>query len=402
MHQDAWGKFIASPPAVVCPPGYEPSIGWDGAPAWATITDGLDTCHQNLRENAPAVIRAFDNFYADRDGIRTAFVQTWGRLAAEFAAEPAVAGYDLLNEPNLGSDPGANVTHLGELTRDAILAIRSGESGVNGGFPHIAFFEPLVLWPLPGTAPAPELVDDPNAVFAPHNYFESLNSILTLEQGFSLAAATAATYGTTFWFGEYGWFSDPAINVEKLTRFAQQEDAHLVSSAWWQWKQACGDPHSINTPGGTPAAVLTHFHTSTCPGDGNQTPVPEWVTVLSRPYPRAAPGRLTALASDGAAAAITLVGQQPPGAQTVTQPLEVWVPDDGQGEPQVLGVNLFDVAVEPVDGGFRVTATTCGTYALAIGAPVADVDQGCNTSDPANSVPILTATLPLQTPRFTG
>ena len=45
MHQDAWGKFIATPPGVTCAAGSEPAIGWDGAPQWATLTDGADTCH---------------------------------------------------------------------------------------------------------------------------------------------------------------------------------------------------------------------------------------------------------------------------------------------------------------------------------------------------------------------
>jgi endoglycosylceramidase len=46
MHQDAWGRFIASPPDVRCDQGTEPAIGWDGAPLWATLTDGADTCGQ--------------------------------------------------------------------------------------------------------------------------------------------------------------------------------------------------------------------------------------------------------------------------------------------------------------------------------------------------------------------
>ena len=32
MHQDAWGKYVASPPGTVCPNGTKPDIGWDGAP----------------------------------------------------------------------------------------------------------------------------------------------------------------------------------------------------------------------------------------------------------------------------------------------------------------------------------------------------------------------------------
>ena len=47
MHQDAWSKFISTPPGVVCASGSEPAIGWDGAPQWATFTDGADTCRRD-------------------------------------------------------------------------------------------------------------------------------------------------------------------------------------------------------------------------------------------------------------------------------------------------------------------------------------------------------------------
>ena len=38
MHQDAWGKYIASPPGETCAPGFTHQQGWDGAPRWATLT----------------------------------------------------------------------------------------------------------------------------------------------------------------------------------------------------------------------------------------------------------------------------------------------------------------------------------------------------------------------------
>jgi len=88
----------------------------------------------------------------------------------------------------------------------AITAIRAAEQQA-GGFAHIAFFEPVILWPSPQTAFAPDFTTDENIVFAPHNYAESLTAFntLTVEQGFALAAADAATYQSTFWIGEYGW-----------------------------------------------------------------------------------------------------------------------------------------------------------------------------------------------------
>ena len=48
MHQDSWGKFIATPPGTACPPGLGPAVGWDGAPEWATHTYGMTVCDRRF------------------------------------------------------------------------------------------------------------------------------------------------------------------------------------------------------------------------------------------------------------------------------------------------------------------------------------------------------------------
>ena len=153
MHQDAWGKYVASPRGVVCPTGSKPGIGWDGAPQWATITDGADTCAPaGVRELAPAVMHAFDHFYADTDGIQTELVKTWAAVARSFAGDPAVAGYDLFNEPNWGSTVDGSGAKLGAFYARVVPAIRQAER-TGGGFSHIVFFEPVVVFPSAGTLP---------------------------------------------------------------------------------------------------------------------------------------------------------------------------------------------------------------------------------------------------------
>jgi endoglycosylceramidase len=104
LHQDAWSKVVFTPPDEVCPTGTSHQRGWDGAPAWATFTDGAPTCTPGGREESPAVRRAWDNFYANRDGIRDELAGLWGQLAAEFADQAGVAGFDLLNEPGTANE----------------------------------------------------------------------------------------------------------------------------------------------------------------------------------------------------------------------------------------------------------------------------------------------------------
>ena len=88
MHQDAWGKFVATPPSEHCLPGFSPGQGWDGAPQWATLTDGLPTCRLGIRELSPAVAQAWQSFWDDRAGIQDELVATWAKLASAVRAAP--------------------------------------------------------------------------------------------------------------------------------------------------------------------------------------------------------------------------------------------------------------------------------------------------------------------------
>ncbi|MFM7062279.1 MAG: glycoside hydrolase family 5 protein, partial [Actinomycetes bacterium] len=169
LHQDAWSKFIATPADEVCRAGTRPQIGWDGAPSWATFTDGAPTCTPDKREDSPAVKRAWGAFYANRDGIRDELAELWGHLATEFAHDPGVAGFDLLNEPGYSFDQDVTLTGLAAFYRSAIRQIRAAERSV-GGPGHVVFFETTVNGPFV----APGFSDDPNLVFAPHNYAESI------------------------------------------------------------------------------------------------------------------------------------------------------------------------------------------------------------------------------------
>jgi endoglycosylceramidase len=371
MHQDAWGKYIATPPGETCPPGLQPAIGWDGAPQWATITDGQTTCREQLRELSPAVGQAFANFWVDRDGIQTELVHAWAVLARDFAADPTVAGYDLLNEPHPGYTPGAtDVTFLSRYYAAAIDAIRSAERSVRHGFIHIAFVEPMDTWSAApvGVSPAPAFSADPQVVFAPHLYAESITAdrslgvgLFTIRGEFDEAQREAERYQTTFWSGEWGWFgADPDSDAPKVAEYAAQEDAHLVGGAWWQWKQACGDPHSLGTPEGHPPAQTDSLVRLACPGNSPIGIADAFQRVLGRAYPRAAPGALRTLTSDPATGTLHLSGTTDHNGS-----LDVWVPVPGRA-PVVTGSNLTGVRIVQVSGGYRVTGKAMGSYALDV------------------------------------
>lgn len=369
FHQDAYGKYIATPDGTACPPGAEAAIGWDGAPEWATLTDDESTCRPvGYREGAPAVQAAFRNFYENTGGIRDAFVTTVARVAGEFADEPAVAGYDLLNEPNMVLPADESSARYTELAGDLVRAIRAAEFDA-GGFPHLLFLEPLVLFPLPGTMPDEGFADDRDIVFAPHNYAESIGpAILTVEQTADIDAGTARDRGWALWVGEYGIFETGDDKLDVLRRFAAAQDADLSGGAVWQWRQHCGEPHTVGTPGNVADGRVVQLNFVDCPGDRDGGPNVPFLRIVGRAYPRAAPGELTELRSDPDTGALVVAGTtaSDPDADPDTE-LVVWVP--GTGVPVARVDGLSEPTVTPVDGGAYLTATPMGTtYRLEVDA----------------------------------
>jgi endoglycosylceramidase len=361
MHQDAWGKYIATPADETCVPPTGRAVGWDGAPAWATVTDGLTTCRLNdTRELSPAVAQAFESFYADREGIQTELVSTWGRIARAFARERNVVGYDLFNEPHPGLKIGVNEAGpLGNFYARAIEAIRAGERDALLKKPRIAFFEPSVLWSGVGddAVPPPGFTEDPQVVFAPHLYAESITidqGLTKIERGFDNAERAAATYGAPLWSGEWGWFGDPLDTRARLERYIAQEDARRLGGAWWVWKQACGDPHVVGYPGASGSLNPTK-----CPSGRPLGLVTGYTDILRRAYPRFAPGRLTQLRSDWQTGAWSLRGTR---GDAASCRLQVWVPAT---RPRLTAERVSRLRVRRRPGGYEVTGCARGDYALS-------------------------------------
>ncbi len=87
----------------------------DGAPLWATIDEGkqhIQTEDWNDSYYAsPAVQTALDHFWQnspapDGTGLQDHYARVWQFVADRFKDEPAVLGFDLMNEPFPGADAG--------------------------------------------------------------------------------------------------------------------------------------------------------------------------------------------------------------------------------------------------------------------------------------------------------
>ena len=359
MHQDAYSKYIFSTPEDACD---NPQKGWDGAPDWATITDGASTCsNDGSRENVPAVIHAWENLWKNTNGIQTNLINAWSELIKETGAFENVIGYNLINEPSLGFSSLPNQqSRLSNFYSTIIQSIRKTEA-TNLQASKMIFFEPAVTFngqQLPAVV-GPNFSNDDNLVFAPHNYFEVITQLLTVEQGFSLYQGLAKTYQTACFIGEWGVYDLAESTISKLKRFAQQEDFYLMGSTFWQWCQAPGDPHGVSWDGQyeeTSLHLIELDKNANFTGRTNDT----YLKILSRTRPIAIQGKRIKFSSDSDNGKFNLTAQtEKPGIT------ELWIPNT-HGTPDIKGENIKVQELKKVDGGFIAKIQVEATYSIYI------------------------------------
>jgi endoglycosylceramidase len=123
----------------------------EGFPAWAVHTEVPPTNCCGFPGNyfTPAVLRAFDNLWLDRDGLWNAYRDAWTHVAARFAHNSEVLGYDLFNEPWPGTQWPTCASPLGCPAFDTQLLQRFYEHVIAGirrvDRQHIVWWEPQVI-----------------------------------------------------------------------------------------------------------------------------------------------------------------------------------------------------------------------------------------------------------------
>ena len=166
-----------------------------------------------------------------------------GHVAGRFANEPAVAGYDVMNEPNAFGE--AELQGLSDLYADAVRAVRSAEQEA-GGTAHLVFFEPSILWSDGDGAVPPPFEHDDNVVFAPHIYRGGLTDGPIERADFERARRDATTFGgSPVLVGEWGSGPERAEDPSDhyFTEHQDLQDEFGFSATLWTWRESCGDPH---------------------------------------------------------------------------------------------------------------------------------------------------------------
>ncbi|HVT65482.1 MAG TPA: cellulase family glycosylhydrolase [Mycobacteriales bacterium] len=253
MHQDAWSKYVFTRPGTKCPAPLGPTVGYDGAPKWAT-TSPLPACTiDNIRELDLAVIGNAQSFWSDLPapdgvGLQEHYAHVLAVLAKRFAHDPAVAGYDLMNEP----EPGASVEaeNTLELLPFYAKVARTIRNAVPS-FRQLLFFEPGVERNTTAqrsfVTPWASVSSYPNAVYAPHVYTDVFTlgavagtpEIATFDSDYGAAVADAKALGLPLWVGEYG--GSPQTDKAVLAQHFVEQEKLRIGGTMWLWKENAND-----------------------------------------------------------------------------------------------------------------------------------------------------------------
>jgi endoglycosylceramidase len=244
----------------------------------------------------PALIRAFDHFWANDPGpggvgLQDRYAAAWAQVAARFASARYTLGFDLMNEPWPGTPwascavpTGCPAFDTGALTpffQRVIAQIRAVEPQ------KLLWYEANVLFDFGADTSIPPLGDS-SAGLSFHTYcVPSLGGIGGLagapcealtDHVFQNADKHAEATGDALILSEFGATDD----LNSIRSDVRQADRHMVSWEYWHYCE-CQDPTTSGS--GTQAVVI----------DPSQPPTGANVKqakldVLSEPYPQVVAG----------------------------------------------------------------------------------------------------------------
>lgn len=293
MHQDAWSKYLYSGPQDVCPPGTQRMPGYDGAPVWASPRLAPVCAAGGIREVDPAVQEDFQRFYSDAPapdgtGLQEHYIAALLALARRFASDPAVTGYDIMNEPSPGDTPAPEPFDMGVLLPFYAKVIGRVVREVPR-FHQLFFIEPDVSRDATDqsaiTRSWSSYSSYANVVYAPHVYTRvHTPSFFPMDGGFKSAIADASHLGLPLWIGEFG--DEPKDDNTILRGMYELQDQHDLGGAMWLWKENHNDldPSVYKGVYGPPF--------------GRGVPQPSRIELTSRVYPLYLAGRLQTFSYD--------------------------------------------------------------------------------------------------------
>ncbi|HEX2016262.1 MAG TPA: cellulase family glycosylhydrolase [Solirubrobacteraceae bacterium] len=356
LHQDAWSKYIYSPPGQTCPPGMSTMPGFDGAPRWASEHVSPVCAAGGVRDLDNAVQEDFQKLYAnapgpDGVGLQDHYAHLFSVLAQRFGQDPTVAGYEIINEPEPGFNPTPSMD-ASELFPFYAKVVNTVVHDVPS-FHQLFFVEPNTTRDVTDqsaiVAPWSAYSPYPNVVYAPHIYTGVFTADASLagqrffpdDGGYKSAISDAQHLGLPVWVGEFG--NSPSDDNTILRRSYALQDQYGVSSELWLWKEdfwgVFGKPF------------------------GPGTPQPGRLKYVDRAYPLAIAGDLRSLYYDPDRRMLDLTATSPavtPGERS--RATVVFVPEGSPGDILAQGARVEvrdrgaarEAFVYPTGGDYRV------------------------------------------------
>jgi endoglycosylceramidase len=366
---------------------YSSTFAGEGAPEWATQTGGLPNQNFGFPGSYylnPAMNYAYTRFWNNAEsptglGLQDAYAQMWENVAGYFSGDPAVIGYDVINEPFPGfswlptllGSPHFGYQQLTPFYNQVIGAIRAVDptTAVYIEPANPAVSEILDILGFPTTLGA---VDDPNVVLAFHDYCggPSLSALCGyIAKALARGAHNYATqHGIPAFMNEFGATSASG----DLTAQLGAADRYLMSWAVWAYTGK-GD---ITTSGTHDGEALVYDPTLAPTGDNVNTGN---LKLLSAPYPQAVSGTPTSWSyRDGtfrfsySTAKADGSGSFPAGAQTTISVPAVQFPNGYQvsvtGGQVVSEPGAAQLVIAADDGAGTVSVVVAGAGAAPASA----------------------------------
>jgi aryl-phospho-beta-D-glucosidase BglC (GH1 family) len=392
MHQNAYSRYVG--------PGQGVDLSANsGAPAWATLTDGLPSglFLKNQREANGAVFEAFTNFWYNRSGIQDEYIAAVSFLAKRFKDDSAVAGYSVFNEPQPGWNlpPGFEDLLLFPFYRRVIDAVTGAHDGLpcpTGIFMptfcgyadagvhdnrHLFFLEPGLLRQITDfpTHLGLPVSSYPNLVFDLHTYTHgfTLEALLGnhdptkatypwggYDQTYSLGSREAKAMGAALFVSEFG--NDPKYDTVLLANEVLEQEKYDVGFAFWTWKENSGTGWGMFDPTKTNVSPI---QSSGCLRGARER-------LLARVYPRASSDPHLSYHYDADTGSFTLSGRARAGDPTTV----VSIPPEVTGEVAASGT--AEPVIESLPDGARLVsaAPAGGAFSITV-APAPVALSGC-------------------------
>ena len=259
----------------------------DGAPAWACDLTGYSVSQcstTNWASNylVPAITQSFQNFWddvpgPDGRGLQEHYAEAWQRVAALFATDTSVLGYEIMNEPYPGKyalfTTDFETQALAPFYEKIAATIRRVDSS------HAIVFEPSVTRANllhnynTGISSTTFPQDFRDLVFAPHYYpltsgsSISTSDITSLQTTIPQIAMVSASMKTPYIIDEMGLDHNESNSADYMTALLGELDHEMSNWMFWAYGEVFN---------GSGSEILL---------DATGAPAFPLMDVLSRPYP---------------------------------------------------------------------------------------------------------------------